>query len=59
MGNEQEPIDNSSVLVQVVAWRAGREPWTIEMSGERRSGKSVAPHDDDDDDDAIYKMTEK
>ncbi len=36
-----EPIDNSSVPIQDVAWRTNRERWMIEAVGERGSGISV------------------
>ena len=47
-----EPIYNSPVLIQVVAWKTCQERWMIEMSGERRSGRSMlaAQYNDDDDD---------
>ena len=53
LGHQLEPICNSSVLIQDVAWKTCRKQWTIETSGEREKGKSVqaAWHDDDDDDD--------
>ena len=52
--NEQpEPIYNSSVPIQDVAWKTSRERWMIETGGERWLGRSVLAvwHDDDDDDD--------
>ena len=51
--DQQEPIFNSSVPIQDIAWKTSRERWMIEMGGERGSGRSVlaARHDDDDDDD--------
>ena len=50
LGSKLEPIFNSSVLIQDVAWNTCRERWTIEKNEERGSGKSVlvAWHDDDD-----------
>ena len=39
--DQLEPINNSSVLIQDVAWRTSRERWTIEMGGESGSGKFV------------------
>ena len=36
-----EPIYNSCVLIQDVAWKTCRERMMIEMSGERESGKPV------------------
>ena len=47
--NQLEPIYNSSVLMQDVAGKTSREPWTIEMGGRIGSGRSVlvARHDDD------------
>ena len=48
--DQLEPIHNSSVPIQDVGWKTSREQWTIEMGGERESGRSVeaAWHDDDD-----------
>ena len=48
-----EPIYNSSVSIQDVAWKTSRKQWTVEIGGERGSGISMqtARHDDDDDDD--------
>ena len=48
LDNQLEPIYNSSVAIQNVAWKTSWEWWTIEMGGERRSGKSmlVVRHDD-------------
>ena len=48
-----EPIYNSSVPIQDLAWKTSRERWTIETCGERGSERSVQAvrHDDDDDDD--------
>ena len=48
--NQQEPIYNSSVPIQDIAWKISWEQWTIEMGGKRESGRSVlaAQHDDDD-----------
>ena len=36
-----EPIYNSSVPIQDIALKISRERWTIEMGGERGSGRSV------------------
>ena len=36
-----EPIYNNSVQTQDVAWKTSWERWTIEMDGERGSGKPV------------------
>ena len=49
----QEPIYKSSVPIRGVVLKTFREPWAIEMGGERGSGRSVLParHDYDDDDD--------
>ena len=51
LDDQLEPIYNSSVLIQDVAWRNYRERWMIETGGERGPGGSVlaARHDDDDD----------
>ena len=53
LDNQLEPIYNSSVPIQDVAWKICRERWTIGMGEERGSGKSVlvVRYDDDDDDD--------
>ena len=50
LDDQPEPINNSSVPIQDVAWKTCRERWTIETGGEKGSGKSVlaAWHDDDD-----------
>ena len=47
--DQLEPIYNSSVLIQDIALKTFREQWTIEMGGERGSGRSllVVRHDDD------------
>ena len=47
--DQLEPIYNSSVPIQYVAWKTYRERWTIEKSGERGSGRPVlmVRHDDD------------
>ena len=57
LDDQLEPINNSSVSIEDVAWRTCQEWWMIEMGGERVSGKSVLAvgHDDDDDDDDGYK----
>ena len=49
LGDQQEPIHNSSLLMYDVSWKTCRERWTIETNGERGSGKSVlaARHNDD------------
>ena len=49
--DQEEPIYNSSVPIQHVAWMTSQERWTIETGGKRGSGKSVLAerHDDDDD----------
>ena len=49
--DQLEPIYNSSVPILNVALKTYWERWMIEMSGRRRSGRSVlaAQHDDDDD----------
>ena len=39
--NQQEPIYNSSVSIQDLAWKTSRERWTIETGGKRGSGRSV------------------
>ena len=46
-GDQLEPIFNSSVLIQDVAWETCRKQWTIGTSGGRGSEKSmpVARHD--------------
>ena len=46
--DQLEPIYNSSVLIQDVAWKTFQERWTIETGGERGSERSVLPaqHDD-------------
>ena len=51
LDDQLEPIYNSSVPIQDVAWRTSRERWMIETGGEKGSGRSVlaARHDDDDD----------
>ena len=48
--NQLEPIYNRSVLIQNVAWKTFQERWTIEMSGERGSGRSMLAAQNDDDD---------
>ena len=47
--DQLEPIYNSSVLIQDIAWKTYRERWTIDMGGERGPGRSVLAtrHDDD------------
>ena len=51
VGDQLEPINNSSVLIQGVAWKPYREQWTIGTSSGRGTGKSVpaSRHDDEDD----------
>ena len=46
--DQQEPIYNSSVLIQNVALKTYWERWTIEVGGGRGSGRAVlvAQHDD-------------
>ena len=39
--DQLEPIYNSSVSIQDVAWKTFLERWTKEMGGERGSGRSV------------------
>ena len=53
LDDQLEPIFNSPVSIQHVAWKTCRERWTTETGGERGSEKYVlaAQHDDDDDDD--------
>ena len=48
--DQLEPIYNSSVSIQDVAWKTSLERWTIEADGERGLGRSVlaARHDGDD-----------
>ena len=41
LDDQLEPIYNSSVLIQDVAWKTSRKQWTIETSGKRGSGKSM------------------
>ena len=41
LGDQIEPIFNSFVPIQDVAWKTCREQWTIETSGKKKSGKSV------------------
>ena len=59
LDDQLEPIYNSSVWTQDVAWKTCRKRWTTETNGERESGKSVlkALHDDDDDDSVCFQMT--
>ena len=49
LNDQLEPIYNSSVPIQDVAWRTSQEWWMIKMSGKRGSGKSMltAQHDND------------
>ena len=51
LDDQLEPIYNSSVPKQDITLKTFQERWTIEMSGERGSRRSmlVARHDDDDD----------
>ena len=46
-----EPIYNSSVRTQDIAWKTRRKRWMTETDDEKELGKSVpaAGHDDDDD----------
>ena len=48
LGDQLEPIYNSSVPIQDIAWKTSRERWTIETGGERGVERSVlaAQHDD-------------
>ena len=50
LDDHREPIYNSSVPIEDVAWKTSREWWTIETGGKRGSGRSVlaAWHDHDD-----------
>ena len=50
--NQLEPIYNSSVPIQHIAFRTSRAQWKIKTDGERGSRRSmvVALHDDDEDD---------
>ena len=50
LDDQLEPLYNSSVPIQDVAWKTSWEGWAIETGGERGSGKSmlVAQYDDDD-----------
>ena len=50
LDDQVEPIYSSSVPIQYVVLKTCRERWTIEMGGERGSGKSVlaARYDDED-----------
>ena len=58
LGDQLEPIYNSSVLIEDVTWKTYWERWTIETNSERGSRKSVqvACHDDDDDDDDLHSL---
>ena len=49
LDDQIEPIYNSFVPIQDVAWKTSQERWTIETDGERGSGRSklVAQQDDD------------
>ena len=49
LDDQLEPIYNSSVLIQDIAWKTSREQWVIETGGDRGLGKSVlaARHDDE------------
>ena len=51
LDDQQELIYCSSVLIQGVARKNSQERWTIEMSVERVSGKSMLATRQDDDDD--------
>ena len=48
--NLQEPIYNSSVLIQDVALKTYWERWTIETGGDRGRSVLAARHDDADND---------
>ena len=55
LDNQEEPIYSSSVPLQDVARKTSWEQWTIEMGGEKGSGKSMlAMRCDDDDDDEYF-----
>ena len=41
LGDQLEPIYNSFVLIQEVAWKTCREWWTRETGGKKGSGKSI------------------
>ena len=41
LGDQLEPIYNSSVLIQDVAWKTCQKWWTIETNDGRGSGKSM------------------
>ena len=41
LDDQLEPINNSSVPINNVAWKSCREQWPIETGRERGSGKSV------------------
>ena len=51
--DQLEPIYNSSVPIQEVAFKTYRERWTIETGGKRGSGRSVLAVRLDDDDDEL------
>ena len=54
--DQLEPMYNSSMPTEDVALKTYQERWTIEMDGERNSGRSIlaAWHDDDEEDIYIY-----
>ena len=52
--DQLEHIYNISVPIQDVAWMAPRERWTIEMDGNRRSGRSMLAARDDVNDDEFF-----
>ena len=49
LDDQLEPIYNSSVPIQDIAWKSSREQWTSETGGRRGSGRSVlaVQHDND------------
>ena len=57
LDDQLEPIFNSSVMIQDVAWKTSRERWTIKTSGERESGRSMQAEQHDDDDDMISSIS--
>ena len=56
MDDQLELFYNSSVRIEDVVEKTCQKQWTIVMSGERKSGKSVFAerHDDNNDDDICY-----
>ena len=47
--NLLEPIYNSSLMIQDIAWKTFQERWMIKMGGKRGSGRFMlaAGHDND------------